>query len=42
MEATENEQKQRICQLEFELAEQKRLVANIKQSFKTFTSLISD
>lgn len=42
MEATEREQRQQIRKLENELAEQKRLVSSIRQSYKQFTALLSD
>lgn len=42
LEETERVQKQQIRQLELELAKQKKLVADIRQSFKSFTALLSD
>ena len=42
LEETERAQKQQIRQLEMELANQKKLVADIRQSFKNFTALLSD
>lgn len=42
LEASGREQRQWISQLEAELAEQKKLVAAIRQSYKNFTALLSD
>lgn len=42
LEASAREQRQRIAQLEFEIAEQKKLVSAIRQSYKNFTALLSD
>ena len=42
LEATSREQKQQIRKLEYELAEQKRLIASIRQTYKQFTSLLSE
>jgi len=41
LEASAREQRQRIAQLEFEIAEQKKLVSAIRQSYKNFTALLS-
>lgn len=42
LEASGREQRQQIAQLEFEIAEQKKLVAAIRHSYKNFTALLSD
>lgn len=40
LEASGREQRQQIGQLETELAEQKKLVSAIRQSYKNFTALL--
>jgi wobble nucleotide-excising tRNase len=42
LEQTGRDQKNQIRKLEYELAEQKRLIASIRQSYKQFTSLLSE
>lgn len=42
LKASGREQRQRIGQLEAELAEQKKLVAAIRQTYKSFTALLSE
>lgn len=42
LEETGRDQKQQIRKLENELAEQKRLISSIRQSYKQFTALLSD
>lgn len=42
LEETERIQKQQIRQLEMELANQKKLIADIRKSYKNLTALLSD
>jgi archaellum biogenesis protein FlaJ (TadC family) len=42
LEETSRDQKQQIRKLEYELAEQKRLISSIRQSYKQFTALLSE